>query len=110
MSELAKAIEWKYGNAANAFCDLETDTIVVWAHPTEPKPDVESLLAEYEPVRLKRIQEAQDLEDIRNDINIANLISKRPNEIDSHFGQINNLPALAEQLSLLTKQVKLLSQ
>jgi hypothetical protein len=110
MSYLAKAIEWKYGNSAQARCNLETDTIEEWRHPSEPMPDVQALLAEYEPVRLQRMQDAQDLEEIRNDQAINDLISKRPSEIDDHYGQVVNVPTLAEQVALLTKQVKLLSK
>ena len=54
-------------------------------------------------------QDEEDTEEIRNDPAINALLAKRPSEIDDHFGQLNNVPALAEQVALLTKQVKLLS-
>lgn len=110
MSDLAAAIQWKYKGLAKAKCNLETEVIEEWSHPTDTKPDIQALLAEYEPVRLQLIQDEQDIEAIRNDPEIAALLNKRPSEIDDHFGQQSNLPSLAEQVALLTKQIKLLSQ
>jgi len=54
--------------------------------------------------------EQEDMEEIKRDPEIQTLLSKRPSEIDDHYGQMVNVPALAEQVALLTKQIKLLSK
>lgn len=50
-----------------------------------------------------------DREEIRNDAAIEALLTKRPNEINSHIGAMNSVPELREAVIQLVKQVKLLS-